>query len=68
MLRFEQEIARSKVLAIVVGGFDGQSISEAIQRILATTVMRWVAISNAVDGPEFAILSIERVANVVRPS
>ena len=68
MLKTQQEIARSKVLAIVVGGVDGQSISEAIQRILASRVMRWAEISNAADGPEFATLAIERVANVVRPT
>jgi len=50
MLKFEPEVARSKVPAIIVCKVDGPARTETIECILATGGKRWAVISNETDG------------------
>lgn len=67
MLRFEPEIARGKVPAIVVCGVDAQARTGTIERILATGSGRWAVISNEAHGPAFASVALERIAEQMVP-
>lgn len=67
MLKFEQEIARAKVPAVLVCGIDAQTRSQTIERILESSETPWAVISNDVDGPEFAAVATERVPGQMVP-
>jgi len=68
MLRFIPELARKKLPVAVMCGVDGRAVTEAIERLLQRGGDRWAAISNRVEGPDFAsAAAVERIAGQMVP-